>query len=125
MHEDLTSYDCIVFNITVYPHNINYKIINITKLKIWFQLQFNYPIVIYLSIGTAFLYSYLFICIYIVCIVFLLYYISTSHTCSLSLGQRGKCTVYICTLLCTLLCTVQFAGLTSPQLHLKTITIKP
>ena len=29
MHEDLTSYDCIVFIITVYPHNINYKIINI------------------------------------------------------------------------------------------------
>jgi hypothetical protein len=33
MHEDLTSYDCIVFNITVYPHNIYYKIINIIKFK--------------------------------------------------------------------------------------------
>ena len=31
MHEDLTSYDCIVFIIPVYPHNIYYKIINIIK----------------------------------------------------------------------------------------------
>jgi hypothetical protein len=46
MHEDLTSYDCIVFIITVYPHNINYKIIKITKLKIWFQLQSIYPFTI-------------------------------------------------------------------------------
>ena len=33
MHEDLTSYDCIVFIIPVYPHNIYYKIINIIKIK--------------------------------------------------------------------------------------------
>ena len=33
MHEDLTSYDCIVFIIPVYPHNIYYKIINIIKFK--------------------------------------------------------------------------------------------
>jgi len=26
MHEDLTSYDCIILIITVYPHNINTKL---------------------------------------------------------------------------------------------------
>ena len=126
MHEDLTSYDCIVFIIPVYPHNIYYKIINIIKIKNLVSIPIHLS---YYSFNwrwlkekerkcTAFLYGYLFICIFIVCIVFLLCYISTSHTCSLSLGQREKCTVYVCTL-CTLLCTVQFARLTSSQLHLQ------
>jgi hypothetical protein len=125
MHEDLTSYDCIVFIITVYPHNIYYKIINIIKIKIWFQLQFTYPIILSLKMierERATVYSipiWLFIYLYtnyLHCFSIILY---TSYTCSLSLGQREKCTVYVCTLLCTLLCTVQFAGLTSPQLHLQ------
>ena len=39
MHEDLTSYDCIVLIITVYPHNINIKLQKSKILKNWFQLQ--------------------------------------------------------------------------------------
>ena len=33
MHEDLTSYDCIVIIITVYPHNINIKLEKVKKFK--------------------------------------------------------------------------------------------
>jgi hypothetical protein len=31
MHEDLTSYDCIVIIITVYPHNLNIKLEKVKK----------------------------------------------------------------------------------------------
>ena len=33
MHEDLTSYDCIVIIITVYPHNINIKLEKVKNIK--------------------------------------------------------------------------------------------
>ena len=43
MHEDLTSYDCIVLFFTVYPHNINYQNYKNNITIKWFQLQLILP----------------------------------------------------------------------------------
>ena len=107
MHEDLTSYDCIYI-----PSLYIIKHINSIKFT---KIGFNSSSSIFISIYNHFLprlrerkrdrafsssiiYGYLFICILFVYYASLFYHIIYLF---IIVGQGGKCTVYVCTLLCT------------------------